>query len=211
MTISEPSERDLAIFHAVHLEGAPPMTVAATLQLPQAEVIAILQRVKAWYEATTPQWAETANLSPLVAARLHQERLNYLYSEAMGAWQDSKRPIVVTRQTPAALVTTTVPSFGQTRYLAAAARIAVVQADATIRLAKRLQKLNAPPKEVCTREAVDEQQDGAEADEPVDTTASEETTCNAAAKPGLHSEQAPADFLTPARAVDRQRVVMRSA
>ncbi len=104
-----PAERDFAVFERVVIEGGTTRAAAAEFGLSQTRIVQIRQRVAEWIGSEVPP---TDSLSPQqrlrLAASIAEQRIHFLYSQAMEAWRASQGS----------------QSHGDVRYLAAAARIA---------------------------------------------------------------------------------------
>jgi hypothetical protein len=138
MRLSEPSERNFLVFHAVEFERRSLRSVAEEHRISVGRVQQIIAQMRAWYVATTPEWVGAAPLAlqPLVAARMFDERLSHLSREVQQAWEDSKGLVSVTRKSAMSSSgqTTTTQSVGQPRYLIALARLAKMQYEGALRL-----------------------------------------------------------------------------
>jgi hypothetical protein len=138
MRHAEPPARNYLIFAAIEFERASLDDVARANGVSVERVQQIVKQTRAWYVASTPQWAGGVPLAlqPLVAARMFDERLSQLSREAQQAWEDSKGLITITRKsaTSSSGQTTTTNSAGQPRYLVTLARLAKMQFEGMLRL-----------------------------------------------------------------------------
>src|SRR5687768_13807139 len=118
MRTSTPSERDFEIYCDVEFEGLSLRKAAEQYGLSPSRVQQVVAEMRDWYRATTPQWVEETQpqLQPLVACRMAQERLRFLYRRSLDAWQDSQGAVTVRREGPTGQGNTVIThSSGQPR------------------------------------------------------------------------------------------------
>jgi len=150
MNVNEPSAKCRQIFQAIEVEGRSIREVAQTAGLTTIEAVKMHAQARAWYHASAPDWAQESDPQARVLAscRLYDERLEFLFNEAMGAWQASRGEVTTRYQRDgdahSAHSRTTV-SQGQVRYLAMAARIAQMRIAAAQQIANFVEGL--PPRE----------------------------------------------------------------
>lgn len=191
MRACEPSERNFEIFAEVEFGGLSLRAAAEKFDLSPTRVTQVVQQVRHWLKQSTPEWAQDdLKALPLVACRIWEERLRFLYAEALGAWRASKTEVWVRREAvnhPEAAIVRTTRSFGQVRYLAQAMRLAEAQLRSALRLAEiqsrrqapHAPELSAPPEQVCAPKppAVDDRA----LDAPQDIAATHEAAALSAA------------------------------
>lgn len=124
-----PTDRDLAVYRATTCENRSQRDVAREFQLSQTRVCQLIKQVECWISKRTPRAllgfskAERLNL----AVHLERDRLNYLYGQAVTAWQASTKPVVTVKkvETRDGIREERVirNSPGQVRFLAEAARL----------------------------------------------------------------------------------------
>lgn len=161
MRACEPSERNFEIFAEVEFGGLSLRAAAEKFDLSPTRVTQVVQQVRHWLKQSTPKWAQDdLEALPFVACRIWEERLRFLYAEALDAWRASKTEVWVRREAvnhPEAAIVRTTRSFGQVRYLAQAMRLAEAQLRSALRLAEiqsrrqapHATEPSAPPEEVC--------------------------------------------------------------
>ncbi|MCI0360606.1 MAG: hypothetical protein L0211_19180 [Planctomycetaceae bacterium] len=120
-----PSERDFELYGLVVTEGASTRAAAQVFGLSQTRVIQIRNRVAEWIASEVPPLAHATPVQRLaLAADIARNRFDFVYSQAMDCWRESKGPQTVERNGSSGKVSSTRESQGDPRYLMLAARIA---------------------------------------------------------------------------------------
>lgn len=211
MSYPQMTNRHWQIFRAVERDGDSLETAAEAVGVTVEQAEAMLREAFAWHRDTASGWLQ--RLDPydqaMVMWRLHDERMETLFREAMNAWHESRGLQTIKRERGGVTTTSTTMSFGQTRYLQVAARIAQMRIQALehhIRIAEkypappRPDEATSPPTGGCARES------GSEADEAADDT--DVVSLNIAAQEVYDDEPTVSlpvrepqnDFTTPVRA-----------
>jgi hypothetical protein len=113
-----PSERDFLVFEAVALGGASTRQVAADFGVSQTRVMQIRRHVAEWIARSVPDGLDLTPIQRVrLAAHIADGRVEFLYSQALEAWRESKRPVASACRGSARV------SCGDPRYLFVAARI----------------------------------------------------------------------------------------
>src|SRR5687767_14973593 len=110
MNLAQPSERNFEIFVAVEFQRMSLRRAAGEFDISPTRVGQIVEQVRQWYRATTPDWVSACepDLRAAVACRLYEERVRHSATEAMDAWKSSQGEITITRKqalSPATTVT----------------------------------------------------------------------------------------------------------
>jgi hypothetical protein len=120
-----PSERDFEVYGLVVVEGVSTRAVARAVGLSQTRVIQIRNRVAEWMASEVPPLSQATPVQKLaLAAQIARDRFDFLYSQAMDAWRESKGTQSLTRFSSGGETTSTRESYGDPRHLMLAARIA---------------------------------------------------------------------------------------
>jgi hypothetical protein len=119
-----PGERDFQVFERVVVEGATTRQAAAQFGLSQTRIVQIRQRVAEWIgKEVPPTESLTARQRLVLAGRIAEQRIDFLYSEVMEAWRASQGSHTIIRNGDNGETQITRDSHGDVRYLAMAARI----------------------------------------------------------------------------------------
>ncbi|MCI0360307.1 MAG: hypothetical protein L0211_17660 [Planctomycetaceae bacterium] len=116
-----PSERDFLVFEAVAFGGASTREAAGEFGLSQTRIMQIRRHVAQWIATSVPEGLDLTPLQQLrLAAHVAEGRVDFLYSQAVGAWRASQKPLPSECRGR---------SQGDPRYLMAAARICMRQLE----------------------------------------------------------------------------------
>ena len=160
-----PSGRDFDVFEHVVVGGGTTRGVAHEFQISQTRICQVLERVRDWIDEIAPGAGDkqVSSKQLQLAVGLAADRLDHLYSQAMTGWRSSEgeaERIHITGYSQR--VTTRTTSHGDTRYLAVAARIALLRSKlaslgvTTQALAAAADIIDGPlPDEVLTTEPSD--------------------------------------------------------
>ncbi len=120
-----PSERDFLVFEAVAFGGASTRQTAAEFDISQTRVMQVRRHVARWIATSVPDDLDLTPIQRLrLAAHIAEGRVEFLYSQAIGAWKASQHPHTsVCRGRLTGETRTTRDSHGDPRYLLVAARI----------------------------------------------------------------------------------------
>lgn len=119
-----PGERDFQVFERVVVEGATTRQAAAQFGLSQTRIVQIRQRVAEWIgKEVPPTESLTARQRLVLAGRIAEQRIDFLYSEVMEAWRASQGSHTIIRNGDNGETQITRDSHGDVRYLAMAARL----------------------------------------------------------------------------------------
>ncbi len=119
-----PGERDFQVFERVVVEGATTRQAAAEFGLSQSRIVQIRQRVAEWIgKEVPPTESLTARQRLVLAGRIAEQRIDFLYSEVMEAWRASQGSHTIIRNGDNGETQITRDSHGDVRYLAMAARL----------------------------------------------------------------------------------------
>ena len=125
-----PSERDWEIYRHVKVEEWSTRTTADAFGISQTRVCQIVERVAEYVVATARVLTKKEEAQRLAASKqLAAERINHLYGEALRCFHRSKCTESIVRQSHEhgkGGCTTTRENRGDTRYLQAAARLALL-------------------------------------------------------------------------------------
>jgi len=126
-----PSGRDFEVFSAVVMYGKTTREAAEQFKLSQTRVCQIVERVRQWQTEIAPEDSQISDQRLLQFAKVVAAgRLDYLYGETTEAWRRSQGEVKRTRDSAYGNhVTTTTTSFGDSKYLVAAMRLAKAQAE----------------------------------------------------------------------------------
>lgn len=114
-----PSERDWALYQAVHIEQYPTRAAAEGFGISQTRVCQIVQRTAAFVaQAVTVPTKESEAQQVAVGKQLAADRIDYLYGQALTCFRYSQGKDNNCK--------TGRRSYGDTRYLHAAARLALL-------------------------------------------------------------------------------------
>ena len=88
-----PSERDFLVFEAVVIHGSSTRQVAAEFDISQTRVMQVRRHVAEWIAKAVPDGLDlTPQERVRLAAHIAQGRVDFLYSQALGAWTSSQKP-----------------------------------------------------------------------------------------------------------------------
>ncbi len=119
-----PSERDFEVYGLVVVEGASTRAAAAAVGLSQTRVMQIRNRVAEWIASEVPPLANATPAQRLnLAGHIARDRFDFLYSQAMDGWRESRGPQTSVRTSSQGRSTVKRPGYGEPRYLLFAARI----------------------------------------------------------------------------------------
>lgn len=125
-----PSGRDFDVFEHVVVGGGTTRTAAQEFKISQTRVCQVLERVRAWVDEVTPAAADeqVSQKQLQMAEGLAADRLDHLYGQALVGWRSSEGEVERIRISPIGeRLTTRTISNGDPRYLAIAARIALLR------------------------------------------------------------------------------------
>jgi hypothetical protein len=125
-----PSGRDFEVFEHVVVGGGTTRSAAQEFKISQTRVCQVLERVRAWLDEVTPTAADeqVSQKQLQLAEGLAADRLDHLYGQAIEGWRKSEGEVERIRLTSfGERLTTRTISHGDPRYLAAAARLAILR------------------------------------------------------------------------------------
>jgi len=125
-----PSGRDFEVFEHVVVGGGTTRSAAQEFKISQTRVCQVLERVRAWMDEVTPSAADeqVSQKRLQLAEGLAADRLDHLYGQAIEGWRKSEGEVERIRLTSfGEKLTTRTISHGDPRYLAAAARLAILR------------------------------------------------------------------------------------
>ena len=165
MRVTEPSDRNHEIFYDVEFGGVSLRRAAEKYALSPTRIQQIVIQVRDWFQATAPDWAVEGDpqRTAMLASRIAEERFRFLYTTTIESFFASQAEVTVRREfaaRPGAIATTS-RCFGEAVYLREAVRITQASLACSYRHALLMERLqsrpapaeNAPPAEVCAREA----------------------------------------------------------
>lgn len=215
------SERNYSLFCEVEFRGLTLRDAARKYEISVARVQQILAQTRAWYRATTKEWVreEDDQWQPHVACRFMEERLEYLYSQAMNSWECSMGAKSVTRKggSDQSETVTTRYHYGDVKYLQQAVRLTLARYDARVRSIAAMRVVppasdaapveeaspvepTTPPTEGCAPETpLPEAMRQALDSEPTLSTFDADSCVNASSEQP-HENAAVVDFVNPVRA-----------
>src|SRR3954466_12145377 len=86
-----PSERDFAIYHAIHIAGASTRTQADLHEISQTRVRQVVRRVVEWLGQVLPPQTDIARDQEIHLARqIAADRFQFQLEEATESWQSTK-------------------------------------------------------------------------------------------------------------------------
>jgi hypothetical protein len=131
LTKLPPSGRDFEVFEHVVVDGGTTRSAAYQFQISQTRVCQVLERVRNWMDEVTPaeEGDDRATKRRLqLAVGIAGDRLDHLYGQAMVGWRSSEGEVERVRVSPTGVgVKTRAISYGDTRYLMAAGRLALLR------------------------------------------------------------------------------------
>ena len=161
-----PSERDWEIYRHVKVEEWSTRTTADAFGISQTRICQIVERVAEYVVATARVLTKEEEAQRLAASKLlAAERINHLYGEALRCFQRSKCTEKIVRQSHEhgkSGCTTTRENRGDTRYLQAAARLALLGGTLP-QMPQRVFETEMPPTNEDCSPAVAEQAETASA------------------------------------------------
>ena len=164
-----PSERDFEVYRLVKVESKTTRAVAEIAGISQTRVCQIVQRVLDYLLETAPSGeVQSRQQQRLYLAReLAEQRLEYIYGEAIAAYRRSQGPQKTVRTLSnglgAAVTTTTVKhSDGDGRFLILAGRVAEMAQKRSLPLRlpesspRRVDTQTPPPVEDCSAKVTEQ-------------------------------------------------------
>ncbi len=157
-----PGQRDFQVFERVVVEGATTRQAAAEFGLSQTRIMQIRQRVAEWIGSEVPPTESlTARQRLVLAGRIAEQRIDFLYSEVMEAWRASQGPHTTIRNGDSGETQITRDSHGDVRYLAMAARISGLTIPLSAAVERALPRGDSEP---VSQQATEEKANDAEVD-----------------------------------------------
>jgi hypothetical protein len=165
-----PSERDWAIYQAVRVEQWSTRVAAKEFDISQTRVCQIVERTAAFNaQAVTVPTKEDEARQLATGKLLAAERIEYLYGQALSCFRRS--------QTKEAGCTTTRPNCGDSRYLHAAAKLAMLASTLPPLPLRATENCEKPANEACSATAPEQPSATPTPAQPQSATAAAMVSC----------------------------------